>query len=165
MGVIGKPIAQSKSPALHNPSLAAAGVDACYVPLLVNDINEFLVSPLFGADDYAGLRVTIPHKEDALKCCAEVDHVAAQIGAVNTPFVNRTFPKGSTPTTAPPSASRRRWRLTGRVRRSGEGARGRCSGGRRARRGLAWRGVYALVAATETLERAAVLAEHAVAER
>ena len=84
MGVIGKPIAQSKSPALHNPSLAAAGVDACYVPLLVNDINEFLVSPLFGADDYAGFSVTIPHKEDALKCCAEVDPVAAQIGAVNT---------------------------------------------------------------------------------
>jgi 3-dehydroquinate dehydratase/shikimate dehydrogenase len=84
MGVIGKPIAQSKSPALHNPSLAAAGVDACYVPLLVDDIESFLASPLFSRADFAGFSVTIPHKEAALRCCAEVDPVAAQIGAVNT---------------------------------------------------------------------------------
>jgi 3-dehydroquinate dehydratase/shikimate dehydrogenase len=84
LGVIGKPIAQSKSPALHNPSLAAAGVDACYVPLLVDDLGAFLDSPLFGRDDYAGFSVTIPHKEEALRCCAEVDEVAAKIGAVNT---------------------------------------------------------------------------------
>ena len=28
-----------------------------------------------GGDDYCGFSVTIPHKEDALKCCAEVDPV------------------------------------------------------------------------------------------
>ena len=84
MGVIGNPIAQSKSPALHNPSLAAAGVDACYVPLLVNDIEAFLKSATFGGDDYVGFSVTIPHKEAALRCCDEVDPVAAEIGAVNT---------------------------------------------------------------------------------
>ena len=39
MGVIGKPIAQSKSPALHNPSLAAADVDAVYVPLLAGSLS------------------------------------------------------------------------------------------------------------------------------
>ena len=84
MGVIGQPIAQSKSPALHNPSLASADVDACYVPLLVNDLQEFLSSPLFGSDDYVGFSVTIPHKEKALELCTEVDPVAAKIGAVNT---------------------------------------------------------------------------------
>jgi hypothetical protein len=54
MGVIGLPIAQSKSPALHNGALHAAGLDACYVPLLVHDLAEFLASPLFGSDDYTG---------------------------------------------------------------------------------------------------------------
>jgi len=84
MGVIGNPIGHSKSPALHNPCLAAANVDACYVPLLVKDIKSFLASPLFGSSDFVGFSVTIPHKEDALEACAEVDPVAKQIGAVNT---------------------------------------------------------------------------------
>lgn len=84
MGVIGNPIGHSKSPALHNPCLAAANVDACYVPLLVKDIKTFLKSPLFGSSDFIGFSVTIPHKEDALEVCAEVDPVAKQIGAVNT---------------------------------------------------------------------------------
>jgi len=84
MGVIGNPIAQSKSPALHNPSLRNAGIDACYVPLLVDDLESFLRSPLFGGDDYVGFSVTIPHKEKALELCGEVDPVAAKIGAVNT---------------------------------------------------------------------------------
>ena len=84
MGVIGNPISHSKSPALHNPCLAAANIDACYVPLLVKDIKTFLKSPLFGSSDFVGFSVTIPHKEDALLVCSEVDPVAKQIGAVNT---------------------------------------------------------------------------------
>lgn len=84
MGVIGNPIGHSKSPALHNPCLKAAGVDACYVPFLVKDIKKFLASPLFGSKDFVGYSVTIPHKEAALEACVEVDPVAKQIGAVNT---------------------------------------------------------------------------------
>ena len=84
MGVIGNPIAQSKSPALHNPSLRAADVDATYVPFLVEDLGAFLASPLFGGDDFVGFSVTIPHKERALELCDDVDPVAAKIGAVNT---------------------------------------------------------------------------------
>ena len=83
-GVIGKPVAHSKSPALHNQCFEAVGFDACYVPLLVNNIGEFLASPLFGGDSFAGFSVTIPHKEDALACCAVVDPIAEKIGAVNT---------------------------------------------------------------------------------
>lgn len=63
MGVIGNPIGHSKSPALHNPCLEAAGVDACYVPFLVKDIKSFLKNPLFGREDFVGFSVTIPHKE------------------------------------------------------------------------------------------------------
>ena len=84
MGVIGNPIAQSKSPALHNPALANAGAEAVYVPFLVEDLDAFLASPLWGGDDFVGFSVTIPHKERALALCDDVDPVAAKIGAVNT---------------------------------------------------------------------------------
>lgn len=83
-GVIGKPISHSRSPLIHNAALAAAGVDAVYVPLLVDDLPAFLGSSMVDQLGFDGFSVTIPHKETALKCCAEVDPVAAQIGAVNT---------------------------------------------------------------------------------
>jgi len=72
LGVIGKPISHSRSPVLHNAALNAVGEDIVYVPLLVDDLPEFLGSPLFGRADFAGFSVTIPHKEVALRCCAEV---------------------------------------------------------------------------------------------
>ena len=72
LGVIGKPISHSRSPVLHNAALEAAGEDVVYVPLLVDDLPDFLGSPLFSRTDFAGFSVTIPHKEVALRCCAEV---------------------------------------------------------------------------------------------
>jgi 3-dehydroquinate dehydratase/shikimate dehydrogenase len=82
LGVIGNPIAHSKSPALHNAALAATGERGCYLPLLVDSLPGFLAA--FDRDDFTGFSVTIPHKEAALAACAEVDPVAASIGAVNT---------------------------------------------------------------------------------
>ena len=107
LGVIGKPISHSRSPVLHNAALASVGEDIVYVPLLVDDLREFLASSLFSRKDFMGFSVTIPHKETALLCCdeardaasaralrsrarltrsriAQVDPVAARIGAVNT---------------------------------------------------------------------------------
>ena len=72
LGVIGKPISHSRSPVLHNAALSALGEDTVYVPLLVDDLPDFLRSPLFSRADFAGFSVTIPHKEVALRCCAEV---------------------------------------------------------------------------------------------
>ena len=45
------------------------------------------ISQLHGAcpgSEFKGFSVTIPFKEDALECCAEVDPLARKIGAVNT---------------------------------------------------------------------------------
>lgn len=57
-GVIGNPVAHSRSPALHNTAMHAVGLDAVYVPLLVDDLQPFLdVFP-----EFSGLSVTIPHK-------------------------------------------------------------------------------------------------------
>lgn len=57
-GVVGNPVAHSRSPALHNAAFAAAGVDAVYLPLLVDDMQRFLDA----FPDISGLSVTIPHK-------------------------------------------------------------------------------------------------------
>ena len=57
-GVIGNPVSHSRSPALHNAAMRAAGLDAVYVPLLVDELPPFLAA----FPDFSGFSVTIPHK-------------------------------------------------------------------------------------------------------
>jgi shikimate dehydrogenase len=82
-GVIGWPVAHSRSPAMHNAALAALGLDAVYLAFAV--APERLAAALAGARalGVAGLNVTIPHKEAALALVAP-DELAARVGAVNT---------------------------------------------------------------------------------
>jgi shikimate dehydrogenase len=83
LGVIGHPIAHSRSPAMHNAALRALGLDGEY--------NAFDVAPKGLAAFVAraqrrgmrGLNVTIPHKEAALKLCVP-NELALRVGAVNT---------------------------------------------------------------------------------
>ena len=92
-GVVGAPVGHSMSPAIHNAGFDAIGFDGVYVPLLVQPgyesfkaFAETLIA--FAPLDLAGLSVTLPHKENALRYAAErgfeIDEVAARIGAVNT---------------------------------------------------------------------------------
>ncbi|KAF7837165.1 DnaJ-like subfamily B member 12 isoform A [Senna tora] len=80
-GVIGNPIAHSKSPFLYNQSFQSVGFDAVYLHFLVDHLPSFLRT--YSSTDFAGFSVGIPHKETALKCCDEVNPVAKSIGAVN----------------------------------------------------------------------------------
>ena len=98
-GVIGCPVAHSMSPAVHNAAFAAAGLDAVYLPLLVQPgednfrrfIDAVLERPWLG---WRGLSVTIPHKENALATVGpgRCDELAVTIGAVNTVTID---PDGS----------------------------------------------------------------------
>ena len=83
-GVLGHPVSHSRSPEMQNAAFAHAGVDAVYVALPV--APERLAEAVAGAHalGFAGLNVTVPHKQSALGCCATVDPVAAAVGAVNT---------------------------------------------------------------------------------
>ena len=90
-GVIGCPVGHSMSPAIHNAAFAATGVDAVYVPLLIQPgdgpFNRFLDAVLERPWlDWRGLSVTIPHKENALAYVGaeHCDPLAERIGAVNT---------------------------------------------------------------------------------
>ena len=97
-GVIASPVAHSMSPAIHNSAFGAAGIDAVYIPLLVDPgrdnftrfMDAALSSPWLGL---RGLSVTIPHKENALDfvCADRCDPLAVRIGAINTVTIS---PKG-----------------------------------------------------------------------
>lgn len=83
-GVMGWPIAHSRSPALHGWWLAQYGIDGAYVPMAVRpeDLGTALRAlPVLG---FAGCNLTIPHKEPAVALVDRVDGVASRIGAVNT---------------------------------------------------------------------------------
>ena len=83
-GVVADPVGHSLSPVVHNAALAAAGINAVYLPFRVpaEQIDEFLSS----ADRWplAGLSVTIPHKETVLRHCGRQDDLVRSIGAANT---------------------------------------------------------------------------------
>jgi shikimate dehydrogenase len=83
-GVIGSPIAHSKSPRLHRHWLAKYGIAGDYVPLHVekNDLREVLRAlPKMG---FVGANVTIPHKVAVLDIADQVSDRATLIGAANT---------------------------------------------------------------------------------
>ena len=83
-GVIGHPIAHSRSPALHGYWLKRYGLKGFYIPMDVaqSDLKEVLITlPKLG---FVGLNVTIPHKETVLALADVVTDRAALIGAANT---------------------------------------------------------------------------------
>lgn len=83
-GVIGWPIAHSRSPRLHGFWLRQHDIDGAYLPLAI--APEKLESAVLGLRDagFRGLNVTIPHKEAVMALCDRVDETAQRIGAVNT---------------------------------------------------------------------------------
>ena len=83
-GVIGHPIAHSRSPALHGFWLSRYGIKGHYIPMDVapQDLRQVLeILPKLG---FVGVNVTIPHKEAVLKIADVVTDRAALIGAANT---------------------------------------------------------------------------------
>jgi shikimate dehydrogenase len=83
-GVIGWPVGHSLSPKLHGFWLKAYGIDGSYEAIPVEPEN--LERGLRGLAErgYAGVNVTVPHKEAALALCDETDAAARAIGAANT---------------------------------------------------------------------------------
>lgn len=83
-GVIGSPIAHSKSPALFDYWLKRYKLQGHYIPMEVGqmDLRQVLTTlPMMG---FVGANVTIPHKEAVLKIADIVTDRAALIGAANT---------------------------------------------------------------------------------
>lgn len=83
-GVIGSPVAHSRSPRLHAHWLKVYGIKGFYIPMDVaqSDLRNVLAAlPKAG---FVGVNVTIPHKETVLGLADVVTDRAALIGAANT---------------------------------------------------------------------------------
>ncbi len=85
LGVLGWPVLHSRSPAIQNAALAAAGLGAWRYQLLPAPPGMLaeLVRALPGAG-FRGVNVTIPHKQAALALATEASARASAIGAANT---------------------------------------------------------------------------------
>ena len=82
--VFGQPIRHSASPAMHNPAIAAAGLNWRYVAFEVAPSR--LAEAIAGckAMKMVGVNLTVPHKLLALDLMDELDATARDWGAVNT---------------------------------------------------------------------------------
>lgn len=83
--VIGDPIAQSKSPAIHNFWLGKLGIDAEYRACHVrpDELADYLAARREDLD-WRGCNVTMPHKQAVIPLLHSVESPADSIGAVNT---------------------------------------------------------------------------------
>lgn len=82
-GVMGWPVMHSRSPMLHNYWFKERGLAGTYVPLEIRP--EHLAGALRGLHPlgFAGVNVTIPHKQEAMRIVDEVDALAKRVGAVS----------------------------------------------------------------------------------
>lgn len=83
-GVLGNPIAQSKSPRLHSHWLQKYGLQGHYVPLHVTNENLETVVRAMPKMGFVGANVTLPHKIAVLKFADHISDRATLIGAANT---------------------------------------------------------------------------------
>jgi len=83
-GVIGWPVAHSRSPRLHGYWLERYKIDGAYVPLAVQPSQVAQALRMLGVMGFRGVNVTVPHKEAALAAVDVIDPVARRIGAINT---------------------------------------------------------------------------------
>jgi shikimate dehydrogenase len=83
-GVMGWPVAHSRSPAIHGHWIRHHGLNGSYVLLPVQP--EHLGDAVRGlrALGFAGCNITIPHKVAAMALMDRVDPLAQRIGAINT---------------------------------------------------------------------------------
>ncbi len=83
-GLIGWPVAQSKSPLIHRFWLERLGIDGHYglYPVMPGDAGAALraMVPL----GFTGLQATMPHKRDCFAAVDELTDAARALGAVNT---------------------------------------------------------------------------------
>src|SRR5260221_7965533 len=91
-GIMGWPVAHSRSPALHNFWLEEQGIDGVYMPLPVQPEQLGQALRALPALGFRGCNLTIPHKQQALSIVDRIEPLARRIGAINTIIV---APEGS----------------------------------------------------------------------
>ena len=83
-GVMGWPVAHSRSPRIHGYWLEEKGIDGAYLPLPVRPEALGAALAALPALGFRGCNLTAPHKEAAVLHMATLTEAARRIGAVNT---------------------------------------------------------------------------------
>ena len=91
-GVMGWPVAHTRSPAIHNHWIAQHGLKGAYVQLPVQPENLEAAIRGLPALGFAGCNITVPHKVNAMNLVDELTPAARHIAAINTIVVR---PDGS----------------------------------------------------------------------
>lgn len=84
LAVIGDPVEHSLSPQLHNPGLAAAGLECQYVRVHLKEEELPEALGLFAETGFIGINVTIPHKGAIFRLVDETSEISRLTRAVNT---------------------------------------------------------------------------------
>jgi shikimate dehydrogenase len=85
LGVLGWPVAHSRSPAMHNAALAALDMHEWRYQRLPVPAELFAqTTRALGSAGFLGANVTIPHKQAALALAGQASAAAREIGAANT---------------------------------------------------------------------------------
>jgi shikimate dehydrogenase len=80
--LFGNPVGHSLSPLMHNAAYKEMKIDASYVPVRVEHIEDAIQRMRKG--EMQGASITIPFKTTVIPCLDEVESSAQRIGAVNT---------------------------------------------------------------------------------
>eukprot|EP01031_Cornospumella_fuschlensis_P030210 gene30210-36496_t len=90
--LLGSPIKQSLSPAMHNAAYRHLYLPYSYQLAESDNVQELL--PILRSATFGGASVTIPHKESIMRYLDDLDEHASRIGAVNTIVVRDQGLKG-----------------------------------------------------------------------
>ena len=82
-GVMGWPVMHSRSPLMHNHWFQVHGLKGTYLPLLIEPGRVEPALRALHALGFAGVNVTIPHKQEAMRVVDELDESAQRIGAIS----------------------------------------------------------------------------------
>ncbi|MCW5556867.1 MAG: shikimate dehydrogenase, partial [Verrucomicrobiae bacterium] len=94
LAVFGAPVRHSASPAMHNAALQELALDWTYVACPV--APDHLPAAIEGARclGFAGINLTVPHKQLAVPLMDALDPSAETYGAVNTVVFEAEDPEG-----------------------------------------------------------------------
>jgi shikimate dehydrogenase len=95
LALIGHPVVHSLSPAMHNASFAADGLDFVYVCLDVTPEDLPAAGRGAAALNLRGFNVTMPHKRAMVSLVDRLDEDARVAGAVNTVVIDRDETTGA----------------------------------------------------------------------
>ncbi len=82
--VLGHPIGHTLSPVMHNASMQELEFDGIYLALDVHPDRLMEVLPSMALMGFAGVNLTVPHKEVAFRGLDNLDDSAKLFGAANT---------------------------------------------------------------------------------